>query len=306
MPKRLVLFLVTNLAVMVALSVVMFVLQFVLAMFGVTFGADTGRLVGLAAFAAIAGFGGALISLAISKWMAIRFTRARRLDPNTTDPRERFLLATVEELASRAGIGMPDVAIYEGEANAFATGARRNNALVAVSTDLLELMPDHELRAVLAHEVAHIKNGDMITMTLIQGVLSTFTILISRVIARALTDNGLARLGLVIVLQLIGSVANAVVICAYSRRREFAADRAAAELLGSTGPVVASLRRLVDYTPGTVLDEDGDRVDRRLPQELAAFGLNGAAATDALRALFATHPPMQERIDTLLGYRSLG
>ncbi|MAL03164.1 MAG: protease HtpX [Arenimonas sp.] len=286
--KRVALFLATNLAVLVLLGIVMSVLQNV---FGISLGNNGALLL----FAAAFGFGGAFISLAISKWMAKRTTGLHLI----TEPRnegEAWLLATVKRQAQAAGIAMPEVGIYDApEINAFATGPSRNNSLVAVSTGLLRAMSRDEAEAVLAHEVSHVANGDMVTMALIQGVLNTFVIFLSRIVGRvidaALSGNRDGGTGpfyfiTVLVLDIIFGMLASVVAMWFSRWREFRADAGGARLAGRE-KMIAALERL-SQTYG----------ESTLPKEVRAFGISGAVG-HGLRRLFMTHPPLTERINAL-------
>jgi heat shock protein HtpX len=250
------------------------------------------NLTALLGFAAIMGFGGAFISLLISKPMAKWTTGAQVItQPQSAD--EAWLVDTVKQLSQRAGLEMPEVAIYEGEPNAFATGAFRNSALVAVSTGLLQGMTREEVEAVLAHEVAHIQNGDMVTLTLVQGVLNTFVVFLSRVIGYAVdsalrkndeenTGPGIGYYVTSIVLDIVLGIAASVVVAWFSRQREFRADAGAAALMGRKQPMVNALARLGGMTPG------------ELPKSVAAFGIAGG-----IGQLFSTHPPIEERIAAL-------
>ncbi|MFH1599661.1 MAG: protease HtpX [Pseudomonadota bacterium] len=286
--KRVALFLATNLAVLVLLGIVMSVLQNV---FGISLGNNGALLL----FAAAFGFGGAFISLAISKWMAKRTTGLHLI----TEPRnegEAWLLATVKRQSEAAGIAMPEVGIYDApEINAFATGPSRNNSLVAVSTGLLRAMSRDEAEAVLAHEVSHVANGDMVTMALIQGVLNTFVIFLSRIVGRvidaALSGNRDGGTGpfyfiTVLVLDIIFGMLASVVAMWFSRWREFRADEGGARLAGRE-KMIAALERL-SQTYG----------ESTLPKEVRAFGISGAVG-HGLRKLFMTHPPLAERINAL-------
>ncbi|GGA72924.1 protease HtpX [Arenimonas soli] len=286
--KRVALFLATNLAVLVLLGIVMSVLQNV---FGISLGNNGVLLL----FAAAFGFGGAFISLAISKWMAKRTTGLHLI----TQPRnegEAWLLATVKRQSEAAGIAMPEVGIYDApEINAFATGPSRNNSLVAVSTGLLRAMSRDEAEAVLAHEVSHVANGDMVTMALIQGVLNTFVIFLSRIVGRvidaALSGNRDGGTGpfyfiTVLVLDIIFGMFASVVAMWFSRWREFRADAGGARLAGRE-KMIAALERL-SQTYG----------ESTLPKEVRAFGISGAVG-HGLRKLFMTHPPLAERIQAL-------
>jgi len=284
---RIVLLIVTNLAVMLLLSVVASVLGIdrMLAQNGFNF---FGTLV----FAALFGFGGAFISLLISKWMAKFSTGAQVID-GTEGTTQYWLVDTVKRLAEKAGIGMPEVAMYEGEPNAFATGAFRDSALVAVSTGLLNSMSREEVEAVLGHEIGHVANGDMVTLTLIQGVVNTFVIFLSRAIGyivdRVILKNdrgeGIGYFVTVMVSQLVLGVFASMIVAWFSRRREFRADAASASLLGTPQPMVQALTRLGGLQPGA------------LPQSMQASGIS--AAPGGWGALFSTHPPIEERIAAL-------
>ena len=285
--KRIVLLIVTNLAVMLVLSVVARVL-------GVDryLTANGMNMGGLLAFAALMGFGGAFISLLMSKTMAKWSTGAEVItQPRSQD--EAWILETVQRLSQRAGIAMPEVAIYEGEPNAFATGAFKDSALVAVSTGLLANMTREEVEAVLGHEIAHVANGDMVTLTLIQGVLNTFVIFLSRVIGMVI-DNALRKndeesrgpgMGYYIssiVLEIVFGVLASIIVAWFSRYREFRADAGAAQLMGRKQPMINALARLGQMQAGA------------LPANMAAFGI-----TSDLGKLFASHPPLEERIAAL-------
>lgn len=284
--KRVFLLIATNLAVVLLLTVVASVLGIdrVLEEGGINFNA-------LLVFAAVFGFGGAFVSLLISKPMAKWSTGARVID-GTEGSTEYWLVRTVERLAQKAGIGMPEVAIYEGEPNAFATGAFRDSALVAVSTGLLESMSREEIEAVLGHEIAHVANGDMVTLTLIQGVVNTFVIFLSRVIGylvdrvvfRNERGEGIGFYATVFVAQIVLGLIASLIVAWFSRQREFRADAGSADLLGSPRPMVAALSRLGSLQAGG------------LPQQLQAFGIAGDGG---LMALFASHPPIAERIAAL-------
>ena len=290
--KRIFLFLATNIAVMLVLSIVLSVL-------GVDrFITQAGlNLPMLMVFSLIVGFAGSIFSLLISKWMAKRSTGGRVIE-SPTNSTELWLISTVEKLARRAEITMPEVAIYEGEANAFATGAFKNSALVAVSTGLLESMNKEEIEAVLAHEIAHVANGDMVTMMLIQGFVNTFVVFLSRVIGyavdRALSrgDNnsgpGIGYMITVIVAQIVLGIGASVIVAWFSRHREFRADAGSAKLLGSAEPMVRALQRLAGMTPNA------------LPQSMASMGISDKPG---FMALFSTHPPMEQRIAALRGQR---
>ena len=285
--KRIVLFLVTNIAVMVVLSVVLKLLGLDRAMYtqtGISYG-------GLLATAAVVGFGGSIISLVISKPMAKWSTGARVIGQPSSEP-EAWLLETVRRLATTAGIGMPEVAIYEGAPNAFATGAFRNSALVAVSTGLLQSMNKEEVEAVLAHEVAHVANGDMVTLTLIQGVVNTFVFFLARIIGTLVDKvvfktergSGPGYFITVIVAQIVLGILASMIVAWFSRHREFRADAGSAKYLGTPSPMVNALRRLGGVEAG------------ELPKAMNGFGITDKAG---VMALFATHPPLEERIAAL-------
>ena len=287
--KRVFLLIATNFAVIALLSVVasVFGIDRMLAQNGFDF---YGTLI----FATLFGFGGAFISLLISKWMAKMSTGAQVID-GTEGTTQYWLVDTVKKLSEKAGIGMPEVAMYEGEPNAFATGAFRNSALVAVSTGLLESMSREEVEAVLGHEIGHVANGDMVTLTLIQGVVNTFVIFLSRIIGylvdRVILKNerggGIGFFVTVMVSQLLLGVFASMIVAWFSRRREFRADAASASLLGSPQPMVNALARLGGLQPGA------------LPQSMQASGISGAPG--GWGALFSTHPPIEERIAALQG-----
>ena len=285
--KRIVLFVLTNLAIVLVLGVMASVLG--LNRFITANGLDLTTLLG---FSLLIGFGGAFISLLISKPVAKWSTGAQVIDrPSNQD--EAWLVQTVQRLASQADIGMPEVAIYEGAANAFATGAFRNNALVAVSAGLLQSMTHEEVEAVLAHEVAHIANGDMVTMTLIQGVMNTFVVFLSRVIGYAVdtfmrrgdtqsSGPGIGYFVTTIVMDILLGFVAAIVVAWFSRQREFRADAGAAQLMGRRQPMINALARLGGLEAGA------------LPKSVAALGIAGG-----LGSLFATHPPIEQRIAAL-------
>ena len=286
--KRILLFLATNLAVLVLLGVVLSVLQGV---FGVQLGSTDGLLV----MAAVIGFGGSFISLALSKWMAKRATGAVVVEQPRSEA-EAWLLETVRRQADAAGIRMPEVAVYDApELNAFATGATRNSALVAVSTGLLRGMNRDEVEAVLAHEVSHVANGDMVTMALVQGVLNTFVIFLARVVGRAI-DSWLSGgrsdgpsafyFVIVVVLDLVFGLLASIIAMWFSRWREFRADRGGANLAGRH-KMIAALERL-GQTYGV----------STLPNEVKAFGISGGVS-HGLKRLFMSHPPLSERIAAL-------
>ena len=287
--KRILLFLATNLAVVAVLSIVARVtgLDRWLA-------ANGGSYEGLLVMAALFGFGGALISLAMSKWMAKRAMGVRVIDqPANSD--EQWLVATVRSLAEQQGIGMPEVGIFDSpQPNAFATGARRDAALVAVSSGLLRGMSRNEVSAVLGHEITHVANGDMVTLTLIQGVVNTFVIFLSRVVGgivdRALSRDGEGRGGIgyfvtVMVTQLVLGIVASMIVMWFSRRREFRADAGGAHLSGRNNMIAALERLKAAQEPP-------------LPGQLAAFGIGGGAGS-GLQRLFLSHPPLEERIAAL-------
>jgi heat shock protein HtpX len=289
--KRITLFILTNLAIV-------FVLSIVLSLFGVSgildeqgIGIDMGSLI---IFAAVFGFGGSLISLAISKWTAKRLTGARPITSPGNEV-EEWLLRTVRNQAQAAGIGMPEVAIYNApEVNAFATGARRDNALVAVSTGLLRSMNRDEAEAVLAHEISHIVNGDMITLTLIQGVVNTFVIVASRVVGHFVdrvvfkTERGHGPAFLItsIVAQMVFGILASTIVFWFSRQREFRADAGGARLAGRDKMVSALQKLRLNVNQA------------QLPEQMAAFGISGGGG-QGLKRLFMTHPPLEERIEAL-------
>ncbi len=285
--KRILLFVLTNIAVVAVLSIVLSVLgvdRFLSAR-----GLNVGMLL---VFSLVVGFTGSIISLLISKPMAKWSTGARVID-SPENATEQWLVETVGRLAQRAGIGMPEVAVYDGEPNAFATGAFRNEALVAVSTGLLMNMTREEVEAVLGHEVAHVANGDMVTMTLIQGVVNTFVVFFSRVVGfvvdRALARNdqetgGIGYTITVIVCQILFGLLASMIVAWFSRQREFRADAGSAQLLGSRQPMINALARL------------GSMHESELPQSVAALGINHSGG---FFELFSTHPPLEERIAAL-------
>jgi len=286
--KRIVLFLATNLAVVVVLGIVASVLG--LNRFLTAQGLDLGALLG---FAFVMGFGGAFISLLISKPMAKFSTRAQVIN-DSRDPVHQWIVATVQKFANQAGIRMPEVAIYEGAPNAFATGAFKNSALVAVSTGLLQSMSRDEVEAVLGHEIAHIANGDMVTMTLLQGVMNTFVVFASRVIGyvvdRIVLRNqddapGIGYYVTTIVLDIVLGFLAAIIVAWFSRQREFRADAGAAQLMGSPRPMINALARLGGLEPG------------ELPQQIRTMGI--ASRPSGLLALFSSHPPIEDRIRAL-------
>lgn len=287
--KRVALFIATNLAVLLVLSVV-------LRLLGVDRVLDESgagiNYEALLVLSVVIGFGGSFISLAMSKWMAKRSTGARVIT-QPSNAAESWLLATVERQARQAGIETPEVAIYDApDMNAFATGARRNSALVAVSTGLLQGMPKEEVEAVLAHEVSHVANGDMVTLTLVQGVVNTFVIFLSRIVGhfvdRVILRNengyGLGYFGAVIVAQLVLGVLASIIVMWVSRQREFRADAGSAAINGRE-PMINALARLERGQPG------------QLPEALQAFGISSGKG--GMMRLFMSHPPIPERIEAL-------
>src|SRR5689334_8025049 len=286
--KRVLLLIATNIAVMLVLSIVVSVLGLDrwLAAEGINYGA-------LLWMSAIFGFGGAFISLLMSKWIAKMSVGAQTID-GSEGSTQYWLVQTVHRLADKAGIGHPEVALYEGPANAFATGAFRDSSLVAVSTGLMESMSKEEVEAVLGHEISHVANGDMVTLTLVQGVLNTFVFFLSRVVGfivdRAVfrSDN---REGVgpwfyitMIVCQIVFGILASMIVAWFSRYREFRADRGSANLLHSAQPMIAALRRLGGLQTGG------------LPDSVKAFGISNPSG---LAQIFATHPPIEARIAAL-------
>ena len=289
--KRIALFLLTNLAVLVVLSVVLSLLGIdsLLAENGVDL-----DLQALLVFSAVIGMTGSFISLAMSKWSAKRMTGAQVIT-EAQNKTQQWLLDTVKRQASQAGIGMPEVAIYQSpDVNAFATGMSRNNALVAVSTGLVESMKMDEAEAVLAHEVSHVANGDMVTLALIQGVVNTFVIFASRVVGhivdRVILKNdrghGIGFFVSSMIAQVVFGILASSIVMYFSRQREFKADAGAAELAGSQKMVAALQRLQMIHQPS------------KLPDQMAAFGINGGFA-DGFKKLFLSHPPLEERIAAL-------
>ena len=286
--KRVLLFLLTNLGVMLVLGVTVNLLG--LNQFLTANGLSVGGLLG---FALVMGFGGAFISLLISKPMAKWTTRLQIID-GSPDPTHRWLVTTVARFSAAAGIRPPEVGIYEGPPNAFATGAFKNSALVAVSTGLLQSMTREEVEAVIGHEVAHVANGDMVTLALIQGVMNTFVVFLSRVIGyvvdklvlRSNQDGpGLGYYATTVVLDLVLGVVAAMVVAWFSRQREFRADADAARLMGRKQPMINALARLHGLDPG------------EMPQALKAMGIS--ARPSGWMAWFSSHPPMEARIARL-------
>ena len=285
--KRIILFVATNLAIVLVLGIVASLLG--VNRYLTANGLNLGALLG---FALIMGFGGAFISLLLSKPIA-KWSAGVQLITEPRNADEAWIVDTVRRFADKAGIGMPEVGVFEGEPNAFATGAFKNNALVAVSTGLLQGMTREEVEAVIGHEVAHIANGDMVTMTLIQGVMNTFVVFLSRVIGYAVdsflrrndsenTGPGIGYWVTTIVLDIVLGFLAAIIVAWFSRQREFRADRGAADLMGRKQPMVNALARLGGMVPG------------QLPQGLQALGI-----TSGVGKLFSTHPPIEERIAAL-------
>jgi len=286
--KRILLFIVTNVAVMLVLGIAASLLG--VNRYLTANGLNLGLLLG---FAAVMGFGGAIISLLMSKPIAKWSTGAQVIN-NSPDPTHRWIVGTVEGFAQKAGIGMPEVALYDGEPNAFATGAFKNSALVAVSTGLLHSMNREEVEAVIGHEVAHVANGDMVTMTLIQGVMNTFVVFLSRVIGyfvdKVVLRNeregpGMGYYITTIVLDIVLGVLAAVIVAWFSRQREYRADAGAAALMGRKQPMINALARLGGLDPG------------QLPQSVQTMGINGRPS--GVMALFSSHPPIEDRIRAL-------
>ena len=284
--KRIILFLATNFAVMILLSIILNVLG--LNRFIVANGLDVNTLLG---FSLVIGFGGSIFSLLISKPVAKWSTGAHVID-GSEGSTEFWLVNTVHKLADAAGIGRPEVAIYEGEPNAFATGAFKNDALVAVSTGLLQSMSRDEVEAVLGHEVSHISNGDMVTLTLIQGVVNTFVVFLARVVGyfvdKAIfkTERGVGPgfYVTVIVCEIVFGILASIIVAWFSRQREFRADAGSAKLLNSPRPMMNALSRLGGLEPGA------------LPQSVATSGITNRPG---FMALFSSHPPIEERIAAL-------
>ena len=285
--KRIALFLLTNIAVVAVLGIVASLLG--VNRFLTANGLNLGSLLG---FAFIMGFGGAIVSLLISKPMA-KWSAGVRLIDQPSNQDEAWIVETVRKFADKAGIGMPEVGIFEGDPNAFATGAFKNSALVAVSTGLLQGMTREEVEAVIGHEVAHIANGDMVTMTLIQGVMNTFVVFLSRAIGYAVDsflrkgDNnnsgpGVGYMVTTVVLDILLGFVAAIIVAWFSRQREFRADAGAAQLMGRRQPMINALARLGGMHPG------------ELPKSVAAMGIAGG-----IGKLFSTHPPIEERIAAL-------
>src|SRR4051812_19203567 len=286
--KRIFLLIATNLAVMILLSIVVSVLG--LDRWLMAEGIDYATLI---MFSAVMGFGGAFISLLMSKTIAKWSVGAQTID-GSEGTTQYWLVQTVHKLAGQAGIGKPEVAVYEGPANAFATGAFKDSSLVAVSSGLIESMSREEVEAVLGHEVTHVANGDMVTLTLIQGVLNTFVFFLSRVVGMIVdkavfrTERGVGPgfYVTVIVCQILFGILASMIVAWFSRQREFRADAGSAGLLGSPQPMIAALSRLGGLQSGG------------LPDQVKAFGINSGSG---MLQLFATHPPIEVRIAALQG-----
>ena len=287
--KRIVLFIATNLAIMLVLGVSASLLG--VNRYLTANGLNLGMLLG---FAALMGFGGAFISLWLSKPIAKWSTGARVIE-QPANATELWLMNTIAAQARKAGVKMPEVAIYDGEPNAFATGATKNASLVAVSTGLLQSMTHEEIEAVLAHEVAHIANGDMVTLTLIQGVVNTFVIFLARIVGYFVdgmlrkndqenSGPGIGYMVTVIVCEIVFGLLASIIVAWFSRQREFRADRGAATIMGQPQPMIAALRRL------------GGMAEGELPKNMSAFGISGKGGA---MALFSSHPPIEERIAAL-------
>ena len=283
--KRILLFVLTNVAVVAVLGLVSSI--FGLNRFIGASGLNLGALLG---FALVMGFTGAIFSLLISKPMA-KWTMGLTIINDSTDPTHQWIVQSVRGFAEKAKIGMPDVAVYEGDANAFATGAFKNSALVAVSSGLLQSMNREEVEAVIGHEIAHVANGDMVTMALMQGVMNTFVIFLSRVIGYFIdkvvlknerSGTGIGYMVTVFVLDMLLGVVAHIVVSWFSRHREYRADAGSAELMGNGRPMINALSRLGGLTPG------------ELPANMKAMGIGGV-----MGSLFSTHPPMEDRIRAL-------
>jgi heat shock protein HtpX len=288
--KRIVLFLITNIAVMIVLSITLSVLG--VNQFLTQNGLDFGMLL---VFSAVVGFVGSFFSLLISKPMAKWSTGAQVID-GSEGTTQFWLVQTVKTLAERANIGMPEVAVFEGEPNAFATGAFKNSSLVAVSTGLIQTMSREEVEAVIGHEISHIANGDMVTLTLIQGVVNTFVVFLARVVGyfvdkvvfKTERGVGVGYYITVVVCEIVFGVLASMIVAWFSRQREFRADAGSAGLLGTPSPMVAALARLGGLPAGD------------LPQSFKAHGITDKTG---FMALFSTHPPIEERIAALQARR---
>lgn len=287
--RRVIYFLITNLAILIVLGTVLRITG--VGHFLTPYGLDYQSLL---IFAAVFGMGGAFISLALSKWSAKRLTRARVISEPSNEA-ERWLIRTVSELAQKAGVGMPEVAVYPADdLNAFATGMRKNKALVAVSSGMLRRMDSEKVRAVLAHEIAHVKNGDMVTLALIQGVINTFVIFFARIIGhfvdrvvfRNESGHGIGFWVTTIVAEIVLAILASIIVFWFSRMREYRADSGAAELVGKR-PMIGALEAL-----------KASIRQPHLPDQMAAFGISGTKRR-GLTALFATHPDLDARINAL-------
>lgn len=296
--KRVMLFIITNIAILAVLFIVLSLLGVNTILDEQGIGLDVTNLL---IFAAVFGFGGSFISLAMSKWMAKRLTGAQVIESPRNEV-EAWLVNTVKRQATAAGIGMPEVAIYDApDPNAFATGARRDNALVAVSTGLLRSMKRDEVEAVLAHEVSHVANGDMVTLALIQGVVNTFVIVLSRlaghfvdrVILKNERGHGIGFFVATIIAQIVFGVLASVIVMWFSRQREFRADAGSASMEGRP-KMIAALKRLQQSV-----------TQPHLPDQMAAFGISGSRSS-GIKRLFMTHPPLEERIAALESAERLG
>ncbi|HPE07035.1 MAG TPA: protease HtpX [Smithellaceae bacterium] len=294
--KRVFLFLVTNIAVILVLSIVVKLLGVdqVLSANGINY-------ISLLIFAAVIGFGGSFISLAMSKWMAKRSTGAQVIMQPRSDA-EIWLTSTVQKHAAQAGIGMPEVAVFESDSpNAFATGMNKNKALVAVSTGLLRTMKRDEVEAVLGHEISHVANGDMITLSLIQGVVNTFVVFLSRMVGyfvdRVILKNeeghGIGFFMTNIIAQIVFGILASIIVMWFSRKREYLADAGGAKLAG-VGSMIAALESL---QRGAI---------EPLPGQMKAFGIAGKPSTNGLKLLFMTHPPLEDRIEALKRSAGMG
>lgn len=287
--KRILLFLGTNIAVLAILSIVIKILGVdqILTTHGINY-------FNLLIFAGVIGFGGSFISLAMSKWMAKRATGAQVIvEPRSTA--EIWLVQTVQKQASQAGIAMPEVAVFDSDSpNAFATGMNKNKALVAVSTGLLQTMTQNEVEAVLGHEISHVANGDMVTLSLIQGVVNTFVIFLSRVVGffvdRVILKNeegpGIGFFLTNIVAQIVFGILASIVVMWFSRKREYAADAGGAHLAGTSNMIAA----LESLRQSSIQPLDG---------QMKAFGIAGKPSRNSLKVLFMTHPPLEDRIEAL-------
>ena len=291
--KRIVLFLATNVAIMVVLGITVHVLGLNQFMAGGQL-----NLTMLLGFSAVLGFGGSFISLLISKKVA-KWSTGEQVIETPRNPTEQWLVSTVQRFADKAGIAMPEVAIYEGAPNAFATGPSKSNSLVAVSTGLLQSMSREEAEAVLAHEVAHIANGDMVTLTLIQGVVNTFVFFLARVVGFMVdqflrkddsesSGTGMGYFITVIVMEITLGILASIIVMYFSRQREFRADSGAAWLMGNKQPMISALKRLGGMQAG------------ELPSNMAASGISGKGG---VMALFSSHPPIEQRIEALAQQR---